>query len=312
MSKKLALFSILLVGVLAGCSLVPQLQQSREDYLETRVAELLTQMPTEEIMAALPEETEVMEATVVEEATATLEATEEVTEEPTAETTAEATAEVTEEPTAEATDEAKVLPVSTDPGVYLEEADWVDDMTEVGNWPTSTNDFNSASFDNGTLMITALSEQYGWRIATTDALGNTYIEASIKVENCSGTDSYGIIFRVPENTGYNRGYLFGITCDGRYALRSWDGLTGSSGVMKTLQEPTESALIKAGKLQTNRLGIMAIDDRLIMYINGEKVGEVSDNAYSAGYFGIYLNRDKTENLTIYVDDVKYWDNPTVQ
>ncbi len=48
------------------------------------------------------------------------------------------------------------------------------------------------------------------------------------------------------------------------------------------------------------------------YINGEKVGEVSDNAYSAGYFGIYLNRDKTENMTIYVDDVKYWDNPTVQ
>jgi len=34
--------------------------------------------------------------------------------------------------------------------------------------------------------------------------------------------------------------------------------------------------------------------------------------YSSGFFGIFIKRDKTQDLTIKVDDVGYWKNPTVK
>ena len=230
MSKKIAWISILLVVLMSGCSLVPQFQSAREEYLETRVAELLEEADSEEEqvevveVAATEEALEEEEPEVTEEVEETEEAkepkeTEEVEEEPTAEATEEE-AEATEEAEDEAEEEDEKS-ISTDPGVYLGEPDWEDDMSVPGNWPTTTNDFNMAAFDNESLMITALSESFGWRIASTDAVVDAYIEATFKVEDCSGKDDYGIIFRVPTNSNYNRGYLFGISCDGHYVLRSW-------------------------------------------------------------------------------------------
>ena len=87
MSKKLALLSILIASLLVGCSVVPQFKQAREDYLETRVVEILSEMPT-------------AEPQVMEEATATTEVV--ATEEP----TAEPIEEITEEPTEATTEEA--------------------------------------------------------------------------------------------------------------------------------------------------------------------------------------------------------------
>ena len=89
-------------------------------------------------------------------------------------------------------------------------------------------------------------------------------------------------------------------------------MAGEKGTLTTLQKYTESGLIDAGKYKSNRLGIMAVGDQLIMYINGVKVGEVTDDTFNSGNFGIYINRNVTENLTIYVDDVKYWLDPEVK
>jgi len=305
MNKKVALISILLIGVLASCSVIPQFQQAREKYVETRVGELLAEMPTE-----IPEAAPVDEAT--EEPTATTEPTVEPTEEATGEVTEEVTEEPTAEATVEATAEAKGMTESYDPKVYLGESTWEDKMIAVGNWNLETDEYLSATYDNETLMMQTLTKQQGWRIAMADALADAYIEATIKVSECSGSDNYGLIFRIPANVGYNQGYIFAISCDGKYSLRNWDRLTGASGTTTWLQEATESSLIKAGKGQTNRLGIMAVGDRLIMYINGEKVGEVSDSAYTSGNFGIYLKAEKSGALKINVDDVQYWTNPTVK
>ena len=52
-----------------------------------------------------------------------------------------------------------------------------------------------------------------------------------------------------------------------------------------------------------------IDDVIELYVNGEKVDEIIDDTYDEGFFGIYINRDNTENLTIHVDNVRYWIDP---
>jgi uncharacterized protein YceK len=307
MKKIMVVMSVLLVVLLAGCGLVERFQQAEEQYLETRVSELLEETP-EEAVAVEPVETVEAEEKAAEETEEVVLTTEPVvTEEPEPELTEEAETDETPEVTEEASPEPTVE--SDDPAVYLGEPAWVDEMDKPEYWPVGSDNFTSASFEDGAMKFTALSETNGWRIASTGELANFYVETTVKMGACKDTDGFGFIFRVPKDAGYNRGYLYGITCDGRYSLRLWDGASGENGQMEWLQYYKESELISSGKDETNRIGVMAVDDRLVLFVNGEKIDEIVDERYNSGYFGLYINRDKTENLTVYVDTVQYWTDP---
>lgn len=299
MKKAITLLVILMAVLMAGCSVVERFKMAEQQYLETRVVELLDEMPAATVAPVVTEEAKAVETEVVEVTAETPEPTVEVTEEPEAEETPVATEEPAAEPTV----------VSFDPAVYLGTPDWVNEMDKA-DWSVEASEYDLASFENGAMTMKALHDEPGWRIApTTEELGKAYMEATIKIGPCSGIDSYGILFRVPRNVNFNQGYFFAVTCDGRYSLRLWDGLTRKSVMIKNL---TVSNLINKGKDQTNRLGVAAVGDRLVLFINGEKVDEVVDKTYSQGYFGVFINRDKTKDLTVYVDQVRYWTDPVIK
>ena len=81
--------------------------------------------------------------------------------------------------------------------------------------------------------------------------------------------------------------------------------------MLWLKYYTLSELINKGPNQSNRIGVMALDDRIVLFVNGEKVDEIVDekDPYAEGFFGLFVNRDRTENLAINVDKVSYWSDP---
>ena len=307
MKKAFVLTAVILAGLLGGCSVLERFQQAEDQYLETRVADLVDEMATAEPVVEEPaaEEPKEVEPTVEEPVVETPEVTAEVTEEATVEPTEEPEVVETAEPTEDAEPEPTV--VSDDPADYLGDPDWVDEMDAPEYWPVGSDDFSDASFENGAMKFVANSDVPGWRIASTGELGKVYIEAAVKMgAACSETDAYGIIFRVPKNSGYNRGYFFGVTCDGRYNLRVWDGLSGENGKSVTLKYFTASEAINQGKNQVNRLGVMTVADRILLYVNGEYVDEIVDDTYDFGYFGMFINSDKTKELTVYVDQVRYW------
>jgi len=306
MKKAITLFVILAAVLMAGCTVVERFKVAEKQYLETRVAELAAEMPTEAVQVVEPvvtEEAKVIEtAAVVEEAVATPEPAVEVTEEP----EVEETPVVTEEPLVEPTVE------SLDPAVYLGTPNWVDEMEKPEFWVAGSDEFTTAVFENGAMTFKALSETPGWRIATTEELSKAYMEATVKMGACSGTDSYGLVVRIPKNVNYNQGYFFTITCDGRYSVRLWDGLSGENGKSLMLKNLTASALINKGKDQTNRLGVAAVGDSLTLFINGEKVEVIKDEVYASGFFGMFINRDNTKDLTVKVEQVRYWVNPEIK
>ena len=322
---------------ISGCTLVEQFEQAKGEYLETRVVELLEELPEEEAVV----EEEVVEQTLVETEEVTPDETEIVVDESEAKDGAETeeesdmeaedteetqeteeAADTEEEQTAEPTQEAAEEPQETpeqeptveqvDPAEYLGDAFWTDEMDTAEFWPTGTDQFSTAAFENGKLKITSLSDIRGWRLASTPILENAYVQVDVEMGTCAGTDGYGLIFRVPENTGYNQGYLFEITCDGRYAIRKWNGLTGENGTMLTLKYYTVSESINKGSDQSNRIGVMMLNDRLVTFVNGDKVDEINDPAFTNGFFGLYVKRDKTENLSILADSVSYWVDPVEQ
>ena len=313
MNKRI--IALMLVGafLISGCALAERFEEAKDAYLEQRVGELLAEDQVEE-----PAVEQEATAVVIEEPEAV--ETEEPEPEDTlipeedleAEETPEAEEETEADETPEADDDADETPVveSDDPGVFLGEADWQDDM-EPGEyyWNLATDQYMSAAYDDGTLRLQALSEVMGWRIASTPVLGDAYIETEVKMGACSTSDGYGLVFRVPEQVNYNQGYFFGITCDGKYSLRVWDGLSGQNGKTTWLRYPKGSEFIINGKDAVNTLGVMIVDDSITLYINGELVEQFIDDTYMEGFFGLFINRDHTENLTINVDRVSYWTDP---
>lgn len=288
MNKKIGIVMIVGLLVLSGCVVADEFERIKQDYLEGRVEQLLTAIPSETPAAKMP--------TIAPSATKAEDKDVEETDE-TQETPA---------PTATPTLEPSPTIDSDDPAVYLGDPAWHDPMDEAKYWPTGSDQYSSAYYENGYLRMTALHDNDGWRLASTESLGNNYIEATFTTETCEGTDHYGLMFRVPVLKEANRGYLFGLTCDGRYSLRKWDGTRDDEGLMVYLVRWIPDSSIVKGSNQTNQLGVMTIDERIVMFVNGNLVAEFSDDSFLEGYFGVFIGSDNTPNLTVRVLDVSYW------
>jgi hypothetical protein len=181
---------------------------------------------------------------------------------------------------------------------------WQDDFSDGDNWPLGEDSFTRARVEDGELQMTGLTTTDGWRL-TWPVVQDFYIEITVTTGSCSDNDHYGLIVRVPDKTAADRGYLAGFSCHGRYSLRTWD-----SESMTGLLPPTASETIVAGSEQVNRIGIWAKGDQLALYANGILLREFKDDTFlEEGAFGIWVGARQTDNFTIHVDEIAYWDNP---
>jgi len=193
-------------------------------------------------------------------------------------------------------------PASNDPRVRLGEPDWRDTFANANNWPLFEDEHVHFRLrDGGLQMLAKKPEKWdGWMLSWT-TLFNFYLEVTASPQNCSGGDRYGMLARAPSA---EEAYLFGFTCDGRYALRKWDGKR-----FTYLIDWTDSSLINKGEGKTNRLGFMASGDQLSLYANGELLTEVNDRSFADGAFGLFISSLNTENFKVMVSEVAYWELP---
>lgn len=260
----------------------------------TEVARTLT--PTVGITAALPSPTKPAE--LEQTATPALETTEAPTELPPTDT-------VTPLPPTEAPTATPTFPTG-DPRLSLGEPDFYDNFATSANWPLYEDDHVSFRINNQTqLIMTAFNpDQWdGWML-TSPVITDFYLEMTARFRQCSGIDRYGLVFRaVPSENGYI-GYHYGVSCDGRFSLRRWDG----KNFIKLI-DWTESDNINAGSQQGNRIGVMANGNRFSLYANGVLLREFSDDTHSSGRFGVFVGSVNTPNFKVEVEEVSQWELP---
>lgn len=179
---------------------------------------------------------------------------------------------------------------------------WTDTFDSGDSWALGSDQFMNLSASNGTLRMTGLVLQSGWRVSNRQAV-NFYLETKGKMENCSGSDNFGLFFRVAP-VKYDRGYLLGISCDGKYALRKWDVDT-----MTTLRNWTANSAIIKGPNQLNRIGVWANGNELKLYVNGILVDTIKDPSFGAGYIGVYIGPRETNKLTGILEEISLWNLP---
>jgi len=133
---------------------------------------------------------------------------------------------------------------------------------------------------------------------------NFYLEGVFSVDNCSGTDQYGLVFRA---VNYNDGfaYYFIVRCDGNFSLMKWDG-NGASNLFNW--EKSEN--IQTGSGKSNGLGVWCNGNSIRLYINSKLIKEIVDNSLTeSGYFGLFMDARETPGFTIRLNEVTYWDLP---
>lgn len=168
------------------------------------------------------------------------------------------------------------------------------------NWFTFEDKQSSIQLKDSTLVLKAfLANNYeSWSMAS-PKISNFYLEIQgTSGDACQGKDRYGLIFRAPDP---NKGYLFGISCDGFYRLRTWDGEKFTE-----LAGWHQSEFIQTGPNQTNRIGVLTKGAKLSLYINGNLVDEIQDATYSEGVFGAYIAASNSPNFSVIISQAAYW------
>jgi hypothetical protein len=331
MGMKRLMILLILVSLLLGACSQQATPTATDSEMQTKVAQILTNMPTATgqvpkggtpaptLATVVPTVTKAADATKApataaataaptKAATATIAApTATAAATNTVQATTAATTAATKAPTSAATSGPTATPVTGDPKTKLGNPTWTDKMNDGDNWPTGTDPtgYTEIDFNNGFMELTGLKPIDGWRLSF-DRLSNAYIEMTVNTGSCLPKDRYGLIVRVPSTSEANRGYMVGFTCDGKFAIRKWDGPANS---MTNFIAWKANAAIAAGANKTNRLGIMMQGNKLSLYANGALLGEVQDNTWSIGSFGIFAGAHESSKFTLKVDEISYWNLP---
>jgi len=212
----------------------------------------------------------------------------------------------TETPTPTGVETSTPTPVGTsaaqDPNIPSGNPAWRDPFDSGGYWPLYEDEHVRFEVEQGKAELTAFNPDFyeGWMLSWQE-LSNFYLEATLDSGNCSGRDRYGLVVRSGLSGEQYIGYLFGITCDGRYSLRIWDG-----DEFEDVISWTSSTLIQAGSGKTHRLGLWAKGNRLILYVDGQKLADVQDSTYTTGKFGLFVGSVETDDFQVKVDEIAYW------
>lgn len=188
-----------------------------------------------------------------------------------------------------------------DPRTDLGNPAWQAAFNGDGGWYTFETEQSSIQVEDGNLVMQSFkANDYATWSLTWPKLTDFYLEmTATNGDACQGRDRYGLMARASDPT---HGYLFGISCDGYFRVREYDG------EKFTEIEPWQySAHILTGPNQTNRLGFMAQGDELAVYANGHLLAEFSDDGHSKGTFGAFIAASQTPGFNVTVSRVVYWD-----
>jgi hypothetical protein len=294
--------ALAIIGIsLAACNLPASTEAPPTDQLaaNTAAAETIIAQLTEVVETLTPAATEgplpePTQTTVISDITETVLPTTAPTVVPT-ELDATATSPPPPTPTLDA----------SDPKAGLGDPVFYDTFSDGNNWPLYTDEHVSFEVKDSNLVMTAFNPDHynGW-ILTWPVISDFYLEMTTKTQECSGKDQYGTMVRaVKTDQGYI-GYLYGISCDGHYSLRRWNGQK-----YVQLVDWTPSEYINTGSNQKNRIGLMANGNQFSMYANGKLIGEFQDDTHGEGRFGVLIGSVSTPDVEVLVDEIAYWDLP---
>ena len=195
--------------------------------------------------------------------------------------TATANANLTATAQANLTATASVVAANQNPyatGGTLVMLDPLTDNSRGFAWPQGTSADGACTFTSSGYQINSPKTQFYYYCSSTS---NTYTNFTFEVHaQITKGDCAGIIFRADTNA--SKLYLFEACANGNYNLYNYKDANGDSNLLAN----ASSQAIKTGLNQTNVLAVTAQGTTITLYVNGQKITTVTNNAYSTGQVGM--------------------------
>jgi hypothetical protein len=178
-----------------------------------------------------------------------------------------------------------------------------DPLTAPKNWTdihATEGDVGDCTFSNGVYLATA--PKPGFKV-TCPSQSTTFSDFAfqIDIEILQG-DCGGIFFRATPTSGMF--YYFHVCRNGTYTFFRYDKLYVEP---QQLVSNTYSTAINKGD-KTNTIAVVAQEDRLYLYVNGQQVAHVNDPLYSNGQIGVVAADDAgaSEPTKVVFSNAKVW------
>jgi hypothetical protein len=187
--------------------------------------------------------------------------------------------------------------VTPTPGVMAElgEIIYEDDFNSPEGWILPESGRGLITVGNGELNI-IINEPSSYLSSTREKpdVGNFYAEITTNPVLCSSRDEYGFLFGVYGGIQY---YTFGLSCSGEVRLLKFE-----SGNFITLLPWTRNASVPAGAPSVTRIAVLAVDDEIQIYINGEPLFSIEGQQRRFGSFGVYARSVGDTAVTVSFKD----------
>ena len=176
---------------------------------------------------------------------------------------------------------------------------WEETFDDAGAWSSGEDAYSRGAVVDGAYVFEVLQND----ISRWAAAGQTFSDGIHEVE-ATQTDGpldngYGLLFRANPSAG--NFYLFEISGDGYV----WIGRYRDGAEETTLigDHWFESAAVQGGLNVANRLTVRAEAGNMIFYVNGQEVGRVTDNTFTAGDVGLLVQTLGGAPVTVRFDNL---------
>ncbi len=161
---------------------------------------------------------------------------------------------------------------------------YVETFNAQGGWSSGEDGYSRGAVADGVYSFEVLQNDVSRWAAAGKSFGDGIYEVEATPVEGTVDNGYGLLFRAnPEKGDF---YLFKVSADGYV----WIGRYSAGLEHETLISPNwfESPAVQQGLNVTNKLTVRAEAGNLIFYVNGQEVGRVTDNTYTAGDVGLLV------------------------
>ncbi len=138
-----------------------------------------------------------------------------------------------------------------------------DTFDNANNWTLFNNDCFATTITGGKFVMEAKGalEPSCWEV-TWPLIMDFYYQSEVAMSaECDANDRFGLFFRAPDK---DRGFLYGVQCDGKFSLTSWDGESTN-----LLVAPTDNTVISTSPESINVIGVVADGSTMSLYAKGQ-------------------------------------------
>lgn len=169
---------------------------------------------------------------------------------------------------------------------FLSSDQWTVPQTDRGKINISNGEINIIINEPGSLLVGTLEKP---------DLQDFYAEITANPVLCTGRDEYGFLFRV---FGRNQYYRFALSCDGEVRM---DKIVGEGTFV--LYPWTRSASVPAGAPSVSKLEVLALQDEIRVFVNGDPQFTIVDQELRLGSFGVFARSVGETAVTISFSDL---------